>query len=126
MISKNKIKYIRSLELKKNRDQIGEFVAEGPKVVGDIIARHPSCLHQIVATERWIESHRAELQATGCELTVVDETELTKASFLCHPQQVLGVFRKLDCRLDAGALEGGSRLCSTECKTPAILALLCA
>lgn len=106
MISKNKIKYIRSLELKKNRDQMDEFVAEGPKVVGDIIARHPSCLRQIVATERWIESHRAELQATGCELTVVDETELTKASFLCHPQQVLGVFRKLDCRLDAGALEG--------------------
>lgn len=56
MISKNKIKYIRSLELKKNRDQMGEFVAEGPKVVGDIIASHPSCLRQIVATERWIEA----------------------------------------------------------------------
>ena len=36
MISKNLIKYIRSLELKKNRQKEGVFVAEGPKVVGDI------------------------------------------------------------------------------------------
>ena len=33
MISKNKIKYIRSLELKKNRNKEGKFVAEGFKVV---------------------------------------------------------------------------------------------
>ena len=32
MISKAKIKYIRSLELKKNRTAEGLFVAEGPKV----------------------------------------------------------------------------------------------
>ena len=31
MISKNKIKYIRSLELKKNRNKEGKFVAEGHK-----------------------------------------------------------------------------------------------
>jgi len=35
MISKNKIKYIRSLELKKNRNKEGKFVAEGFKVVDD-------------------------------------------------------------------------------------------
>lgn len=36
MISKAVIKYVRSLELKKNRLREGLFVAEGPKVVGDI------------------------------------------------------------------------------------------
>ena len=34
MISKAVIKYVRSLELKKNRLREGLFVAEGPKVVG--------------------------------------------------------------------------------------------
>ena len=32
MISKNKIKYIRSLELKKNRNKEGKFVAEVQRV----------------------------------------------------------------------------------------------
>ncbi len=36
MISKNKIKYIHSLELKKNRNKEGVFVAEGHKVVEDL------------------------------------------------------------------------------------------
>ena len=38
MIGKNKIKYIRSLELRKNREHEGVFVAEGPKVVADLMA----------------------------------------------------------------------------------------
>ena len=37
MISKNQIKLIRSLELKKNRRRENLFVAEGPKVVGDLL-----------------------------------------------------------------------------------------
>ena len=32
-LSKNRIKYIHSLELKKNRDAEGIFLAEGPKLV---------------------------------------------------------------------------------------------
>ena len=37
MISKNQIKLIRSLEMKKNRKSEQLFVAEGPKVVGDLL-----------------------------------------------------------------------------------------
>ena len=37
MISKNQIKWVHSLELKKNRRREGLFVAEGPKVVGDLL-----------------------------------------------------------------------------------------
>ena len=38
MISKNQIKLIRSLETKKGRVKEGLFVAEGPKVVADLMA----------------------------------------------------------------------------------------
>lgn len=36
MISKAEIKLIKSLEYKKFRDAEGLFVAEGPKVVGEL------------------------------------------------------------------------------------------
>lgn len=36
MLSKNKIKYIRSLELKKRKEE-QVFVAEGHKLVGDLL-----------------------------------------------------------------------------------------
>ena len=89
MISKNKIKYIRSLELKKNRNKEGVFVAEGHKVVDDLLALQPALL--IVATAEWIKGKQL-----GAETEVIEVTdeELKKVSFLQHPQQVLAVFRQ--------------------------------
>ena len=40
MISKNQIKYIRQLEQKKFRKREKCFVAEGPKVVGDLMRQY--------------------------------------------------------------------------------------
>lgn len=94
MISKSKIKYIHSLELKKNRDAEGLFIAEGPKVVGDIAACHPDKLRMLVASEKWIESQKNRIETSHCELITVNDDELSKASFLCHPQQVLAIFEK--------------------------------
>lgn len=87
MLSKAKIKFIHSLELKKNRRQEGVFVAEGPKVVGDLLEMmRPTFL---IATSEWMSANR-DLQ-TDEWLEVTDE-ELAKASFLKHPQQVLATF----------------------------------
>lgn len=87
MISKNKIKYIHSLELKKNRTKEGKFVAEGHKVVEDLLQRQSASL--IVATQEWLEGKRF---GTETEIIEVTDEELKKVSFLQHPQQVLGVF----------------------------------
>ena len=91
MISKNKIKYIRSLELKKNRNKEGKFVAEGFKVVDDLLALQPADL--IVATGEWLKGKHLAAQTEVIEVT---EEELKKVSFLQHPQQVLAVFKQ-DC-----------------------------
>ncbi len=91
MISKNKIKYIRSLESKKNRDKEGIFVAEGPKVVEDIMAlRTPKLL---AATAKWLQNN-GETIPPDCEKIEVSEEELASTSFLQHPQQVLAIFNK--------------------------------
>lgn len=79
MISKNQIKLIRSLELKKNRKREGLFVAEGPKVIGDLLQAGYQA-RMLFSTN---EYPNAEL--------ITDE-ELHKISFLQHPQEVLAVF----------------------------------
>ena len=84
MISKSQTKLIRSLEMKKHRQREGLFVAEGPKVVGDLLAAgfEP---HQLFATEEWAAP------APISPILVTPE-ELRKLSFLQHPQHVLAVF----------------------------------
>lgn len=86
MISKNTIKLVKSLELKKNRLQKGLFVAEGPKVVGDLMSRMTP--HIIIATREWIACHGGH----DTEIVEVTDDELTKVSFMQHPQQVVALF----------------------------------
>lgn len=91
MISKATVKLIHSLGLKKNRDKEGLFVAEGPKVVADLLAV-ASPLH-LIATSEWFAGHRMEKNQWGkVKISEVTEDELRKASFLKTPQQVIGVF----------------------------------
>lgn len=87
MLSKAKIKLIQSLELKKKRREEGLFVAEGPKVVGDLLPYFTCRL--IVASSTWIEQHPG-LKAD--EIVEATADELRKASFLKAPQEVLALF----------------------------------
>ena len=89
MISKSRIKSIRQLELKKFRRQTGLFVAEGPKVVGDLLEVMPA--ETLIGTDEWWTSHAPP---TAAERIVVDDDELRRVSFLQHPQQVMGIFRQ--------------------------------
>jgi trmH family RNA methyltransferase len=89
MISKAKIKFIHSLELKKNRTAEGLFVAEGPKVVRELMRVASPRL--VVACEAWLRENRPPVET---EVLCVSDEELQKASLLKTPQQVVGVFPK--------------------------------
>lgn len=84
MISKNLIKLIKSLEQKKYRKREILFVAEGPKVVGDLMALMAP--QRIIATSEWYKEKKIS------EDVVVTEDEIRKVSFLQHPQDVLALF----------------------------------
>lgn len=79
MLSKNQIKLVRSLELKKNRKRENLFVAEGPKVVGDLLQAgfQPHSIFSTTPRENAI---------------LVTDEELRRLSFLQHPQGILAVF----------------------------------
>lgn len=88
-LSKNRIKYIRALDTKKHRDAEGVFVAEGPKLVEELLG-HFSC-PLLVATHAWTSRHADP----ACdELIVVTDEELARTSLQKAPREVLGIFRQ--------------------------------
>ncbi len=92
MISKNRIKLIRSLEQKKHRREASQFVAEGPKLVGELLAARP-CTY-LAATPSWLAEHAATVTALRAQGTEVDEVtpqELERASLLRAPQEVIAL-----------------------------------
>lgn len=98
-LSKNRIKYIHSLELKKNRKADKVFLAEGPKLVGDLLEHLPCSF--LIATAEWLANHK---NLPVEDVTVVSEEELSRASLLKTPQQVLAVFRQQENTLDTSVI----------------------
>ena len=86
-LSKNKLKYIRSLKEKKHRSEHGTFVAEGHKLVCELLP-YTKC-QILVATTSFLEAS----DTSGVEEVIeVNDSQLAQASFLQNPQQALGVF----------------------------------
>ena len=108
MIGKNRIKSVRQLELKKFRRQTGLFVAEGPKVVGDLLEVMPAAT--LIGTGEWWDTHSAPADV---ERIVVDDEELRRVSFLQHPQQVMGIFSQphVEERPEESVARIGRQLC---------------
>ena len=99
-LSKNKIKMVRSLEMKKHRKETGLFVAEGNKLVTDNLSMM-KC-ETLIATPEWYHSHP---QAKAPEMIVVNREEMSKVSFLKTPQEVMGIFRQPSYVLQPEALK---------------------
>ena len=94
-LSKNKIKYIHSLEQKKIRKEERAFLAEGPKLTGDLLEHFPCRF--LAATSLWLQKH-PDIHAN--EIVEVSQEDLSRASLLKTPQQVLAVFEQPQYTLD--------------------------
>lgn len=88
MLSKARIKWIKSLEVRKYRLQHHAFVAEGPKLVGELLPYYAPLY--VAATREWLVENQHLLAAVG-EVDEVSHEELKRASLLRTPQSVLAV-----------------------------------
>lgn len=89
MISKTRIKLIHSLEMRKHRQKEGLFIAEGPRLVNEmLLTTKPT---YIAATQTWL-SENNQLIPQNCLFDEVTEKELQQASLQRTPQQVLALF----------------------------------
>ena len=87
MLSKNQIKLITSLSQKKYRNQHQLFVAEGIKVVGELIEAGFE-LEKLYCTENYGFINSIDKE----KVEIISENELKKISSLKSPNQVLALF----------------------------------
>ena len=100
MLSKNKIKRILSLSRRKEREETLLFVAEGNKIVTDLLPLF-RC-QTLIATEEFgkkLPSCQAE------EVIITTKEEVKKASQLNTPQSALAVFYQPEYILDMVSLK---------------------
>jgi TrmH family RNA methyltransferase len=90
MLVKSQVKYIQSLSHKKLRDSEGVFVAEGPKLINELLSAELP-LQQLYAVKEWITGQNQQLAGSITEIT---PSELERISLLQTPNQVLGIFKK--------------------------------
>lgn len=87
MISQAQIKLIKSLHLKKNRDEMKLFIAEGKKIVGELLESKNVEVVRVYASGNYLGDK---------PLTKVTEAEMKKISALTTPPNILAVCRLPD------------------------------
>jgi TrmH family RNA methyltransferase len=107
MISKNQVKLIKSLSVKKYRDHEQLFIAEGDKIVRELL--HSGIkIHSLYFTEAWAE----ELKKNKISFNYfqVSEKDLEKISLLENPNKVLAVAHIPSIKLELSPLKNSFTL----------------
>ena len=94
MLEKSQVKYIQSLGHKKFRDADGAFIAEGPKIVLELLHAENLKLIHCFATEGWLLTCEGIEKDRERFFTKINEQELERISFHSKPNQVLAIFSK--------------------------------
>lgn len=93
MISNNQKKLIRQLRMKKYRDSSALFIAEGAKIVADMLSKgiRP---HTLFCTERGINDLSNLGINASANVSPVEEPEMKEFSEMTHATSVLAVLHK--------------------------------
>jgi len=108
MLSKSQTSHIRSLKYKKFRKLHGLFVAEGEKIVNDLIKisgdeKNLFKIQAIYATSGWFSNNK-RLKTTDYGFIEITEEELKRISMLTTPNKVLALVKIPDYKDDTDHL----------------------
>ena len=78
MLIKSKVKYIQSLSHKKLRDSEEVFVAEGPKLINELLSAAGVQVQQLFGLKEWIEEQSPEIQRSVTEITPSELERIVK------------------------------------------------
>lgn len=92
MLVKQKVKYIQTLGHKKFRQQEKLFVAEGPKLVNELLEEDAASVKEVYALKDWIDDNQKWLGKTN--VTEITPIELEKISQLTTPNTVLAIVQQ--------------------------------
>jgi TrmH family RNA methyltransferase len=89
MLSKSQVKHINSLKLKKFREIHRQFIAEGSKLVTDLLSSFYH-INSVFATREWINVYHALIKS-GTTVTEITPDELARITALSTASPVLAV-----------------------------------
>ena len=89
MLSKNKVKSIKALNNKKVRTETHCFLAEGNKLVADLLPYYDCDL--LVCCPSWLAT---QTKVHAQEQIIVEQEDINNASLLKNPQQVIAIFKQ--------------------------------
>ncbi|MFZ4412384.1 MAG: TrmH family RNA methyltransferase [Bacteroidales bacterium] len=87
MLPKNTIKHLIALKQKKIREEYHQFIAEGDKLVTELLTSHFNIL-EIFAVKTWSDAHKINPSIAVTEVTA---SELERISGLTTPNMVLAL-----------------------------------
>lgn len=100
MLSKNTIKFINSLQRKKNRNINNLFIVEGEKMVKELINSELE-IDKIFFTKHWEENINQE----NLIAEIITENELKKISSLKTPNNALAIVKIPDYKIDINEIK---------------------
>jgi len=91
MLQRSKVKYIQNLGHKKFREEEGLFIAEGPRLIHELLIEKKNFIKEIFAVKEWMDENA--LVTADLELNEITEGELERISQLRTPNKVLALVR---------------------------------
>lgn len=113
MISNNQIKHIRSLQQKKYRDLHHEFIAEGDKLVREIL-RSSLVVKELYHTSNWVSN----IPDGKVRPTQVSAAAMSRMSALKTPSEVMVIVEKPSPQLEYSGLHKGFSIALDEIQDP--------
>jgi TrmH family RNA methyltransferase len=90
MFSKNKAKFIKSLQIKKFRTEYKQFLVEGAKSVLELI-NSDYVINELLVTENFKEEHALTISKRSIKPTIITENELSNISSFSSNNSALAV-----------------------------------
>jgi RNA methyltransferase, TrmH family len=105
MLSSAQIKEIRSLHLRKNREEGRLFIVEGVKMVGELL-KSDFIIQSIYGTEKWVQDVKLKKGTKSPAIQTISPGELGRISTLKTPNEVLAVVRMRERVLNISDFDG--------------------
>jgi RNA methyltransferase, TrmH family len=115
VLSVSKIKLIKSLQQKKYRENTGLFVAEGVKIITELLSSSHK-VKEIFCTEKGYELTKPKNNIA--EITIVSEKELKKISFLNTPNEVLCIAEIPENKINYSTVFNSTVICLEQVQDP--------
>lgn len=90
MLSRNQVKHIHSLKQKKFREIHRQFLAEGSKLVTDIL-ESPYKVVDVYALADWLKLNESILHSRNIPFTEISEREMDRITALSSPSPALAI-----------------------------------